>query len=222
MYITNKTSIRQIAKICNVSSDTIRTRLEKFSISIRNHKESNVISGASYSRRKSTQEEKYSRIEKLRTGLNIECLNCGKEFYVPKCRLNSTKYCSIYCFYQYKREHVDRNQDWRDYPEYDEWRKLVYKRDGWKCMICGSKEKINAHHIFEAINFEELRFDVNNGITICEKHHIKLHKYTSSFIQECIKQTSNIGGTPEVDNPEASIKEYLFSLIRSNDYQEES
>lgn len=66
------------------------------------------------------------------------------------------------------------------------------------------------------------RFDIGNGITLCEKHHIQLHKYTSSFIQECIKQTPNIGGTPEVDNPEAQIRKYLFFLIGSNDYQGES
>ena len=71
-------------------------------------------------------------------------------------------------------------------------------------------------------HIEKKRFDTENAIVLCEKHHIRLHKNTSSFIQECVKQTSNIGGTPVVDNPEASIREFLLSLIRSNDYQEES
>jgi hypothetical protein len=38
-YIIELRSLRSIAKECNVSDDTIRTRLNKFGIKIRDHKE---------------------------------------------------------------------------------------------------------------------------------------------------------------------------------------
>jgi len=221
-YIIKQKSIREISKKCNVCDDTIQTRLKRFSIPIRGHKESNKISGKTYKRRSPTKEEREKTIKKLRTGSNIFCVNCGKYFYITKGNLKKRKYCSKNCHYEYIHNHINRNQDWRDYPEYDIWRKLVYKRDNWKCKICNSKININAHHIFEGNNFPNLRFEVYNGITLCEKHHVQIHKHTSSFIQECIKQTPNIGETPEMDNPEASIKKYLLFLIRSNDYQGES
>jgi hypothetical protein len=56
-------------------------------------------------------------------------------------------------------------------PEYKLWRKEVYHRDGFKCRECGSNNKIEAHHIIPLrIDFEK-RFDINNGITLCKKHH---------------------------------------------------
>ena len=57
--------------------------------------------------------------------------------------------------------------------EYNEWRMVVYKRDGFKCKIsnedcCG---KIEAHHILSFTKYPELRYEINNGITLCQAHH---------------------------------------------------
>lgn len=51
-----------------------------------------------------------------------------------------------------------------------EWAKAVKDRDEWKCVICGSKERLNAHHIIVREN-HETKLDIQNGITICPKHH---------------------------------------------------
>lgn len=56
---------------------------------------------------------------------------------------------------------------------YVTWRTAVWKRDGYKCKIankdcCG---KIEAHHILPYREFEELRYQINNGITLCHFHH---------------------------------------------------
>jgi predicted restriction endonuclease len=63
----------------------------------------------------------------------------------------------------------------RDYrsPEYMIWRKKIYERDRYKCQWpgCLSSKKINAHHIKTWANFPGLRFDTNNGITLCKNHH---------------------------------------------------
>lgn len=58
-------------------------------------------------------------------------------------------------------------------PEYKKWRNEVYKRDKYKCQWpgCESRQKINAHHIKTWANFPGLRYDTNNGITLCYLHH---------------------------------------------------
>ena len=62
--------------------------------------------------------------------------------------------------------------------EYQIWQSEVYKRDGWKCRLCGKhcqKKDIIAHHIKLFSDFPELRFSVENGITLCRKCHCKIH-----------------------------------------------
>jgi len=56
---------------------------------------------------------------------------------------------------------------------YQEWRKQVWKRDNWKCKIDDNncKGRLIAHHILSWRDYPELRYDVNNGITLCQAHH---------------------------------------------------
>lgn len=76
-----------------------------------------------------------------------------------------------------------------DDPSYKKWRKEIYNRDNFKCQWpnCNSKKKLNAHHIMPWAYNIGLRYDINNGITLCSNHH-KLIKgqenlYASGFIK---------------------------------------
>lgn len=61
--------------------------------------------------------------------------------------------------------------------EYVEWRNSVYCRDGFRCQVCGAMHcKLNAHHIMNWCDNEDLRYDIDNGITMCEKCHILFHR----------------------------------------------
>lgn len=53
----------------------------------------------------------------------------------------------------------------------------LFKRDNYTCQHCNKKGgELNAHHIKTFAKFPELRFDVNNGLTLCKNYHINLHK----------------------------------------------
>ena len=68
------------------------------------------------------------------------------------------------------------NNRLRQSDEYNKWRKCVYKRDWWTCQHCGDKpRKIVAHHIRSFKDFPDLRYDVDNGITLCRKCHKLAH-----------------------------------------------
>lgn len=73
-------------------------------------------------------------------------------------------------------ETPDLNHLLRKQPEYFVWRKAVYTRDYWTCQDCDIKGKdIVAHHIFGFADFPSLRYEVNNGITLCRSCHKKRH-----------------------------------------------
>ncbi len=56
--------------------------------------------------------------------------------------------------------------------KYKLWRKKVFERDFYTCVICGKVGGvINAHHIKSWKHFPKLRYVVSNGITLCQKCH---------------------------------------------------
>ena len=63
----------------------------------------------------------------------------------------------------------------RQKSEYKEWRKAVYKRDGYKCQMCGTNINLHAHHKKEFAQFPGLRYEVSNGLTVCQICHGKIH-----------------------------------------------
>lgn len=63
-------------------------------------------------------------------------------------------------------------------PENWEWRHNVYCRDSFICQICGTNMSgvFNAHHLYNWADYPELRYDINNGVTLCENCHTLFHK----------------------------------------------
>ncbi len=75
-----------------------------------------------------------------------------------------------------------------DDPVYKQWRLQIYKRDKFKCQMpgCNKKTKLQAHHIRKWSTNASLRYDIDNGITLCSQCHKLVnrneHHYESLFL----------------------------------------
>ena len=56
---------------------------------------------------------------------------------------------------------------------YKQWRKEVRNRDNWQCRLDSEEcsDVLETHHILTWNEHKELRYEVNNGITLCRFHH---------------------------------------------------
>ena len=64
----------------------------------------------------------------------------------------------------------------RQCDSYKEWRIAVLKRDDYTCADCGDRGgQLVAHHIQLFSEFPELRYEVDNGQTMCRSCHSRLH-----------------------------------------------
>lgn len=124
--------------------------------------------------------------------VTIICLLCGKERKVSPSTViyHPSKFCSLKCvgkYYSGERSslYIDGNQTVKDKirhsPEYFKWKLSVFYRDGKKCIWCSSKKNIEADHIKPQSLYPELRFDLDNGRTLCHDCHTKTASYMKRF-----------------------------------------
>lgn len=59
--------------------------------------------------------------------------------------------------------------------QYKYWMLEVKKRDGWMCRVSNQdcSGRLEAHHILPWRDYPNLRYSLNNGITLCHFHHPK-------------------------------------------------
>lgn len=66
----------------------------------------------------------------------------------------------------------------RNSTEYARWRKAVFERDNYTCVICSERGGwLEADHIKAFAHYPEHRFDINNGRTLC----VDCHKQTDNY-----------------------------------------
>ena len=61
-------------------------------------------------------------------------------------------------------------------PGYQQWINSVYKRDNYICQVTGKRGLIHAHHLEAWNSNKELRYDIDNGITLLFSVHSEFHK----------------------------------------------
>ena len=126
----------------------------------------------------------------------LKCVNCNTDFertaseiYWFNQRGYENMFCSARCRQEYhvgenhpnwikdRTQLKDESKSIRWSKEMVDWRKSVYKRDDYTCQVCRKRSGkdnaviLNAHHIKRFVDNENLRFYINNGITLCEDCH---------------------------------------------------
>ena len=57
-----------------------------------------------------------------------------------------------------------------------EWAKQIKARDNYTCQLCGRYGiPLNSHHLNSWDAFEDQRYDLNNGLTLCVRCHDRFH-----------------------------------------------
>jgi len=82
---------------------------------------------------------------------------------------------------------VDYHRVERATDGYRVWRKAVFDRDHYTCQCCGNISskgnavELHAHHLLNWKDNIDARYDISNGITLCDKCHYEFHsKYGKS------------------------------------------
>jgi hypothetical protein len=70
----------------------------------------------------------------------------------------------------------------------DDFRNGVFQRDNYQCVVCGEPAK-DAHHIIERRLFSDGGYYLDNGVSLCERHHIEAEQTTISceYLRECAR-----------------------------------
>ena len=68
-----------------------------------------------------------------------------------------------------------------------DWRNQVFRRDNYQCINCEMIGYIEAHHIKSWANYPDLRFEVDNGMTLCKKCHNEANKIQREIEKEAFE-----------------------------------
>ncbi len=61
--------------------------------------------------------------------------------------------------------------------EYSLWRASVLERDSWTCQTCGVRGvELHSHHIKSWAEYPKLRYEIDNGVTLCRACHELTYK----------------------------------------------
>lgn len=158
LYTVQHKSAVEIGKMYGVSDGTVLNSMKKYNIPSFSNSEAYKIylyekGGLEKARKSQSTMENRIKSSCRQRGINIEDFE----------GFSTTE------------QHMARNNTY-----YKEWKRKIFERDNYTCQCCGIRGgNLNAHHLYNFSEYKDLRYDINNGITLCEKCH--LINYPGSF-----------------------------------------
>jgi 5-methylcytosine-specific restriction endonuclease McrA len=137
---------------------------------------------------KPSQDRKYCSYECLgKSKRKNFCFDCGGKTSrkgVVRCSLCNAKWCVGERRGKVWKNGISKeNEKIRQSKQIKDWRTAVFERDNFTCVICNQRGgRLNADHIKRFSHYPELRFDINNGRTLCEACHKKTDNYGNKDI----------------------------------------
>ena len=95
--------------------------------------------------------------------------------------------------------------NFRERPEYREWRESVFSIFGRVCIRCGYDGNIHAHHVRPVHLYPELAFDPQNGVPVCGNCHTAIKGTEMDFVEE-FERLQQLNKTGPAVNPRATIE----------------
>lgn len=72
------------------------------------------------------------------------------------------------------------------------WRRKVFKRDDYKCRICKKRGgNLEAHHVKIWALHKKERYLINNGVTLCQRHHKVIHDIVRGILKKYGSKTNS-------------------------------
>lgn len=127
-----------------------------------------------------------------KTAVLLACHTCKKSFYKHKSEMwksaSNLHFCSPNCWYSYNQN--ENHYSWaggqneRVNPTYTKWRKAVLERDKRYCRLCHSRLQLEVHHIKRFTTHPDIRWDIDNGITLCHTCHVSFRNREEEYEKE--------------------------------------
>ena len=149
-YITERLSIRQIMKLLDTKANNgISSMLNYYDIPVRHGSEAVETQWENNDERREQQSEIFSK--------NI----LGGHTPI-KDKLTEEEY----------KKHKESK---RSVDGYKKWKRSVLTKFNNRCDICNSTDGLHTHHLYNWLDYPDKRFDVDNGVCLCDKCHYAFH-----------------------------------------------
>lgn len=64
------------------------------------------------------------------------------------------------------------------------WKNACILKYGGKCEVCNETYMVTPHHFYYRSSVPHLKFEVLNGVILCQYHHSKLHFRDAKLVEE--------------------------------------
>jgi len=180
LYVEQKLSTRKIAEIIDLSVNKTQEYLHRYNIPLRHGSEAVKTQWINNDERR-----KLSRKTLLKKEVRDK-IRQAQQTEEYKMKQSISKTGKKNGMYGVRGEKSPRwNNNLTDYERVvgrktikdTIWREKVYEKDNYTCVVCGDNRggNLNAHHLYSHNRYIDKRYDVNNGVTLCEACHKAFH-----------------------------------------------